>query len=218
MYGRDPRNYGSSKGYEADDSDQEWDDHIVHEYGLQAVAPTAHAHSVYTEDDYDLTECVTRTFNMYDDYFGERFPGENGAEEQTHVPDDRSVGMDTDVAEQRERHQAAEANLRQPSTATDPSASDMNQSDFVEYEDELPPEPGEFAEEEDIYQDNDDPGRPQNIDRHDGDDDTPNDRTDSDEDDIPCWNVNQDDPITPEEAFLRDAARPLYFRTPKSPH
>ncbi|KAG0504661.1 hypothetical protein M758_N027800 [Ceratodon purpureus] len=64
MFGRDPKHYGSSMGYDLDESDEEWDNHIVHSYGALATLPPSERQSVPAEDDYDISEFCHRSTYM----------------------------------------------------------------------------------------------------------------------------------------------------------
>ena len=70
------------QGYPPDESDDEWDDHILRSYGSIAARQSTDRREESAGDDYDLTNCVESSFNMYDRLFSERFgepqPRQNG--------------------------------------------------------------------------------------------------------------------------------------------
>lgn len=61
------------QGYPRDDSDMEWDEHIVQSYGQAPIATSTAAPSTPPDDEFDFTDSVTAILNTYDELCGEIF-------------------------------------------------------------------------------------------------------------------------------------------------
>ncbi|KAG0596084.1 hypothetical protein M758_UG222800 [Ceratodon purpureus] len=120
MFGRDPKHYGSSKGYDPDESDEEWDNHILHSYGSLATLPPSEHQSAPLEDDYDISECVVSSFNVYDNLCGEPFPNVRPREPDVDIRTENNVPVQPDQGESSNSPSDAERREEPIRSPTDP--------------------------------------------------------------------------------------------------
>ncbi|KAG0599761.1 hypothetical protein M758_12G176400, partial [Ceratodon purpureus] len=71
-YGRHPFHRGSTEGFEADESDTEWDADIVEEYGVRR-GENRQGTERRLDEGLNMTGLVQHTLHMYDDMVGNAY-------------------------------------------------------------------------------------------------------------------------------------------------
>ena len=193
------------QGFPSDESDDEWDSHILQTHGLLGATQERGERpngGDADDDSFDLTFCLSSAFNTYDNLCGEQFPGE--AEEQRQEPIPTSTGVNG-PHEVRDNIGDTSGDRLSDDDAGDRQHMDVecNNNASGAGQEEPPAEPS--GSESPLHDDGatDDAG----VERNTAEDM----EIDSDDDDIPQRTNAPENPISTEEAYLRDAARTPLF-------
>ncbi|KAG0596161.1 hypothetical protein M758_UG229900 [Ceratodon purpureus] len=192
-YGRDPKNFGKSKGYDCDESDTEWEEHIIRTYGEIAAANARDDKPLPSQDDFDLIEAVSGAFQMYDALVGKQF-----AEENMHNVDEDVGAGPADPMGNQDTHstQRSESPLQHPDDGEHEAAYNADEH--------LPPQGENQKERQNPEEsDDDDIGEVRNEFRSEGG---------SGDEGGHRWNAGEANPMSTEEAFLRDSATTPLFQ------